>query len=85
MIHFFAQAETKISLFIGKISYSLYLLHAMIGAAFINYLSHIYTANYQKVLLVIGGYAISVGAAYLLYRLIEKPSHNFAKRFGQKG
>lgn len=84
VIHYFANAETKLTLFLGKISYSLYLLHAMIGAAFINYLSHIYTEPYQKFILVISGFIISVVAAYILYVFIEKPSHNWAKKIGQK-
>jgi len=82
IIHYFANAQTNATLFLGKISYSLYLLHAMIGGAFVNYLSHLYTAPYQKVLIVLLGFTISVVAAYVLYRLIEKPSHAYAKRKG---
>lgn len=79
-IHYFANFKTKITLFLGKISYSLYLLHAMVGGAFVNYLSHIYTATYQKVIIVLIGFGISVISAYFLYRFVEKPSHNYAKK-----
>lgn len=80
VIHYFANAHSKITLFLGKISYSLYLLHAMIGGAFVNYLSHLYTAPYQKVLIVLIGFGISVLSAYMLYRFVEKPSHAYAKK-----
>jgi peptidoglycan/LPS O-acetylase OafA/YrhL len=80
IIHYFANAQSKITLFLGKISYSLYLIHAMIGGAFVNYLSHLYTAPYQKVLIVLIGFGISVLSAYMLYRFVEKPSHAYAKK-----
>ena len=83
VIHFFSNFKTKLTLFLGKISYSLYLVHSMIGAAFINYLSHIYTEPYQKFIVISLGFAISVGSAYLLYRFVEKPSHNWAKKIGK--
>jgi peptidoglycan/LPS O-acetylase OafA/YrhL len=65
---------------LGKISYSFYLLHAIIGASFVNYLSHHVSGGFQKVLLIIAGFLISLGSAYLLYRFVEKPSHNWAKK-----
>lgn len=80
IIHFMTNAQTKVTLFLGKISYSLYLLHSIIGAAFINFMSHRYTAPIEKVVVVLIGFAISVFSAYLLYRYVEKPTHNFAKK-----
>ena len=84
LIHYLTNFKTKVTLFLGKISYSLYLLHSIIGAAFINYLSHRFTAPYQKFLVISLGFLISVFAAYLLYRFVEKPTHNYAKKIGQK-
>lgn len=84
VIHYFTNFKTKLTLFLGKISYSLYLIHSIIGAAFINYLSHHFTAPYQKFLVISGGFILSVGSAYLLYVFIEKPSHRWARKIGQK-
>lgn len=84
VIHYFSNFKTKLTLFLGKISYSLYLLHSIVGAAFVNYLSHRFTEPYQKFLVISAGFAVSVGAAYLLYRFIEKPTHAYAKKIGQK-
>ena len=83
VIHYFSNFKTKLTLFLGKISYSLYLIHSMIGAAFINYLSHIYREPYQKFLVISLGFVISVGSAYILYRFVEKPSHKWAKKIGE--
>lgn len=80
LIHLFPNFKSKTGEFTGKISYSLYLLHSIIGAAFVNFLSHRLTESYQKVLVIIAGYLISVLSAYILYRLIEKPTHQYAKR-----
>ena len=80
VIHYFSSFKTKLTLFLGKISYSLYLLHAIIGASFVNYLSHHVSGGFQKALLVVAGFLISLGSAYLLYRFVEKPSHNWAKK-----
>lgn len=85
VIHYFSQFQTKITLFLGKISYSLYLIHTLTGAAFINYLSHIYREPYQKLVVILLGFLISVGSAYIMYRYIEKPTHDYARKRGQKG
>ncbi|MFT5819406.1 MAG: peptidoglycan/LPS O-acetylase OafA/YrhL [Crocinitomix sp.] len=83
LIHYLSNFKTKLTLFLGKISYSLYLVHSMIGAAFINYLSHSYREPYQKFIVISLGFAITVGSAYILYRFVEKPSHKWAKKIGK--
>jgi peptidoglycan/LPS O-acetylase OafA/YrhL len=84
IIHFGSHLKTGITLFLGKISYSLYLIHSLIGAAFINFLSHQCEYFWQKLLVVLGGILMSVFSAWLLYRFVEKPTHQFAKKIGQK-
>jgi peptidoglycan/LPS O-acetylase OafA/YrhL len=84
IIHFGSHLKTGITLFLGKISYSLYLIHSLIGAAFINFLSHQCEYFWQKLLVVLGGILVSVFCAWLLYRFVEKPTHQFAKKIGQK-
>lgn len=84
LIHYFASFKTKLTLFLGEISYSLYLLHSIIGAAFINFMSHRFTLPYQKFLVIMIGFGISVLSAWLLYRFVEKPTHKYAKKLGRK-
>jgi len=74
LIHHYPSFNNKWTSWVGKISYSLYLLHSIIGQAVVNYLSHVYQESYQKVAVVLIGYAVSLVAAWLLYKLVEKPS-----------
>lgn len=68
--------EIKVPLFdsLGKISYSIYLIHPIIGGGFINIASKHVTSNSQKVGVVIVGILITLISAYLMYYFIEKPS-----------
>ena len=59
--------------FLGKISYSLYLLHPITGKALINVLSYKFNAGYQIAILIIAGYILSVISAYVFYKIVEKP------------
>ncbi|MBD3635802.1 MAG: acyltransferase [Crocinitomicaceae bacterium] len=77
---FIPNLKTKPTLFLGKISYSLYLVHTIVGAAFINYLSHQFRDPFEKFLVISGGVVVSIIAAYLMYRFVEKPTHEYAKR-----
>lgn len=74
IIHFFRAFTNKVGEFLGKVSYSVYLLHSIVGAGFINYMSHIYRAPYQKVLVILGGVVITILASYIYWKLIERPS-----------
>lgn len=69
--------------YLGKISYSLYLIHWPIGMKFIDlgfkldvgYLSNYVLASF----LFIAGLVVNILAADLFYRLIESPSHQFSR------
>ncbi len=64
---------------LGDVSYSLYLLHLPIGVTLIGWLSKRlpYSGSYLGVLDVVG-LAASIGAAWLMYQLIEKPSQDWS-------
>jgi len=88
VIHYLPNFKLKGFQFLGKISYSLYLIHGLTGSALINILSHRYTEPYHKVIVVFAGLVFSVLAAYLMNLLVEKPSQKWAKSIGyndQKG
>ncbi|MBL4648697.1 MAG: acyltransferase [Aureispira sp.] len=74
MVHYFPNYNPKYSSWLGKISYSLYLMHLIIGQALVNFLSHTYRLPYQKIIVILLGYTLSVSVAWLLYRRIEHPS-----------
>ncbi len=75
-------SELKIPLFnsLGKISYSLYLIHPIIGAAVINLLYKDASTSFLKMALVFLGLFVTVIASYIMYILIEKPSKNLSAK-----
>lgn len=84
VINYFPSFKSKIGNFLGKISYSLYLIHAIIGSAIINYLSHIYKTPLSKLVVILIGLAISIISAYIFWLIIEKPSQKIAQKIKLK-
>jgi len=65
--------------FLGKISYSLYLIHAPIGGRVVN-LSMRYIDSYVGKLFTLAiALSMSIMSAYLLYRIIEKPAQEWSR------
>ena len=64
---------------VGDVSYSLYLLHLPIGVSVIGCLSHWlpYSGSYIGLLDVVG-VAASMWAAWIMYRVIERPSQQIS-------
>lgn len=79
-IYFFPNWKSKPTLFLGKISYSLYLIHPIFGAAVVNYLSHKVDVPFEKILVVLLGVFVAIVSAYFMYRFIEKPSQVASKK-----
>ena len=66
-----------VSQFLGRISYSLYLVHAVVGWRFIKLLHELHGEDFTAVqawLAYGAGVAVSVFSAWLMYKLIEAPS-----------
>lgn len=66
--------------FLGKFSYSIYLVHSLIGSSFINIMSHYYSSPIAKFLIIVGGLMFSLIGAYIMYYLIEKPSKSWSSK-----
>jgi peptidoglycan/LPS O-acetylase OafA/YrhL len=65
-------------LFFGQVSYSLFLLHVPIGGRVINLsLRFVYTTP-GKLLVLAGAFAVSIVAAWLLYRYVERPAQKWS-------
>ena len=75
----FSGFENRAADRVGDISYSLYLLHLPIGVSVIGCLSHWlpYSSWYIGFLDVVG-VAASMGAAWVMYQFIEKPSQELS-------
>lgn len=70
--------------FFGKISYSLYLLHADIGWKTISIGKKILGADLsvlEAVLLFVAGLSVSIIGAVFLYHFVEKPFVKFSQKF----
>ena len=74
MIFFLSNFSNKITRFFGNISYSIYLIHPLIGASFVNYFSHNAHTLMSKLLVVAAGVCATVFSSYIMYLIIEKPS-----------
>ena len=64
--------------FLGKISYSLYLIHVVVGVKVVNLGSRYVSGMSGKLLVLLLALAASIAAAYVLYRLIEAPAQRWA-------
>jgi peptidoglycan/LPS O-acetylase OafA/YrhL len=62
----------------GKWSYSLYLIHPLLGASLINLLSHHYVETYQKWIVIFAGLVVTFSGAYFTYRYVETPSRRLS-------
>ncbi|MDX2171823.1 MAG: acyltransferase [Bacteroidota bacterium] len=80
LIHFLKNYSNKILLFFGNISYTFYLIHPLIGASCINLLSHKFTLGWQKPIVIGVGFILTTISSYILYKLIEKPTHELSKK-----
>ncbi|MCE7043641.1 acyltransferase [Dyadobacter sp. CY312] len=72
--------RTSIGVFLGNISFSLYLLHFPIGLRVINLTQRFLETQSLRQLMVIAALIISIAAAYIYYIYIEKPFKELAQR-----
>jgi len=68
-------------IWIGGISYSLYLLHVPIGGRVLNFLERFSHFELVRILAVPAALVSSLLAAQLFFRFIERPSHEKARKF----
>jgi peptidoglycan/LPS O-acetylase OafA/YrhL len=68
----------------GKISYSLYLTHGIIGGNFIYFLISPQTGIGGRIFIFLGAIAVSIIFAKGFYWLIEKPSQRLSKRMNRQ-
>lgn len=65
--------------FLGKISYSFYLIHIQVGWTLMDALGRTYPDSSLQLNLLIS-IVITIFASWIFYLIIEKPSHRWAKR-----
>lgn len=80
VILFFSVAKVPILDWLGKMSYSIYLIHPVVGAAVINFLSRYAHSTVQKLLILLAGLIVTFVSSYIMYLLIEKPSKKLSSK-----
>lgn len=80
IIHFLPKHTSRIGFFFGKISYSLYLVHLIVGAGFINFMSHRVSSPIGKLMVISTGLFISILSAYVLWLLVERPIQDLSQK-----
>jgi peptidoglycan/LPS O-acetylase OafA/YrhL len=77
----YLQKPWKPLIFMGKISYSLYLLHIPIGTdAFVQFFQNYVVSTEAKIVLAVLGFLFSIACSWFFYHLIELPFKNLAKK-----
>ena len=74
----FLEVSARPLVFLGNISYSLYLTHAPIGSRVVNLWARATTAVPLRFLGLAVALAVSILAAWLLYRLVERPAREWS-------
>jgi peptidoglycan/LPS O-acetylase OafA/YrhL len=78
LLLYFSDFKNKYLTFLGNMSYSIYLMHSITGVALINYLSHIVTQPFMKIMVVFAGVLFTLICSYVFYLLVERPSHKLS-------
>ncbi len=65
---------------LGDMSYSLYLIHGVIGGNLLYLMSRHIDNGVLKVLLILLATVVSISAAYLFWKWIEKPSQKWSQK-----
>lgn len=80
VILFFSNLRIPVLHWLGKMSYSIYLIHPVIGAAVINILSRYAHTGSTKLLILLAGLIVTFASSYIMYLLIEKPSKKLSSK-----
>ena len=83
-ITFLKNWENKGLLFLGTISYSLYLIHVPVGGRIINLAKNFITSNNGSALVILVALMVTLIASYIFYRIVELPSLKLERSFAKK-
>jgi peptidoglycan/LPS O-acetylase OafA/YrhL len=76
----FVSVRSSLLLFLGDISYSLYLVHVPVGGAVINAGTRLTLGPAAAVVWVLTALATTIIAAYAFHRVVERPARVWASR-----
>jgi peptidoglycan/LPS O-acetylase OafA/YrhL len=76
----FGRVRWRFPLFLGSISYSLYLIHVPVAGRVLNILRRFTDSHPARLASYLAALGASLGAAYVFSRLVEAPSHRWSRR-----
>ncbi len=74
----FFNTDKKLFNWLGKISYSLYLIHGLIGGTFIYFFGRYANDFFTKILIVLAALILSILGSFIYWKLIENPSKKWS-------
>ncbi len=80
VVHFCRDFNPPVFKFLGKISFSLYLLHFVFGSPIVNFFLKYCTHSFLKIILVLVALGLSILSSWFFYLWVEKPSMRLASR-----
>lgn len=80
----YTEFKTKITDFLGRISFSLYLLHVPIGGRIINLGGRYADTAWKVWLVLLAALIVTLAASWIFYKLVEYPSQLLSKKITYK-
>ncbi len=80
----YAEFKSRVTDFLGKISFSLYLLHVPIGGRIINFGGRYANTGWKVWLVLLVGLIVTLVASWIFYKLVEYPSQALSKKITYK-
>lgn len=81
----YAEFKTGITEFLGKISFSLYLLHVPIGGRIINFGGRYADTGWKVWAVLFIALSVTLATSWLFYKLVEYPSQRLSKKIQYRG
>lgn len=72
--------SSKPFVFLGSISYSLYLIHVPIGGRVVNLGGRFADTFFEQIIVFLAALAVSITAAYIIFLLVERPAQKWSGR-----
>lgn len=80
----FVQKRSRPLEWLGKVSFSFYLMHGMFGGWLIYFTARYADSGFLQFLIILAALVVSYIGSYLFYRIIEKPVLHFSRKINYK-